>query len=59
MPKREDESWTIRKEQLRYCYKHKRYYHAKVGCQLCYLQEFKPKGELKMKLKGGAFWNIG
>ncbi len=38
MPKREDEYWAGMKEPeggLRYCFKHKRYYRADIGCQLC------------------------
>lgn len=38
MPKREDEFWINDKEGLRYCEKHKRYYRADVGCQLCWLE---------------------
>ena len=40
MPRREDEYWHSIKEDLRYCYKHKRYYRADVGCQLCAYERF-------------------
>jgi hypothetical protein len=39
MPNREDEFWAGQKDGLRYCYKHKRYYDERVGCQLCYIDE--------------------
>ena len=39
MPKREDEYWAGEKSELRYCPKHKRYYHKEAGCQLCGWEE--------------------
>jgi len=42
MPKREDEYWAAEKSDLRYCFKHKRYYRADFGCQLCVIEEFQP-----------------
>jgi transposase-like protein len=36
MPNREDETWAGQKDDLCYCYTHKRYYDEKVGCQRCY-----------------------
>jgi hypothetical protein len=48
MPKREDESWINDKERdLRYCYKHKHYYRADIGCQFCGLDNVKLENELK------------
>lgn len=44
MPKREDDFWANQREGLRYCYKHKRYYRADFGCQLCLLEQ--PKEDL-------------
>ena len=35
MPKREDERWAGQQSELRYCYKHKRYFRADAGCQPC------------------------
>jgi len=36
MPNREDELGPIERDiDLRYCIKHKRYYRAEFGCQLC------------------------
>ena len=40
MPNREDEFWVNQKEDLRYCYIHKRYYDINFGCQLCQLQNY-------------------
>ncbi|MFP3975563.1 MAG: hypothetical protein ACLFVK_05000 [Dehalococcoidia bacterium] len=35
MAKSEDEYWANQKSNLRYCFRHKRYYKADVGCELC------------------------
>ncbi|MBT9161229.1 MAG: hypothetical protein AAGB97_04530 [Dehalococcoidia bacterium] len=40
MPRREDEYWASSKGNLRYYYKHKRYYRADIGCQLCSYERF-------------------
>ena len=35
-PDRADQSWTSQKEsELKYCYKHERFYIAGIGCQSC------------------------
>ena len=39
MPKRENEYWASRKENLRYCSKHKSYHRADLKCQLCFEEE--------------------
>lgn len=66
MPKREDSYWASRKEHLRYCSKHKRYYRADVGCQLCgyeksgLRQKKEERPPLKRCLECGhvsLFWN--
>jgi len=44
MPKREDEYWAGDKEGLRYCVKHKRYYRADIGCQLCSYEALEHRG---------------
>lgn len=43
MPKREDDFWASRKEKLNYCIKHKRYYKADYGCQLCIFERLGTK----------------
>lgn len=48
MAKREDEYWASQKQDLRYCSKHKRYYKADIGCQLCYLDRV----DLEKKVSG-------
>lgn len=45
MPKREDDFWASQKEGLRYCTKHKRYYRADIGCQLCGYEQSRLKGK--------------
>jgi len=48
MPNREDEYWASQKEgDLKYCYKHKRYYKAEIGCQICYLEELNTGDKVK------------
>lgn len=42
MPRREDEYWAGTKSDLRYCFRHKRYYRADFGCQLCVIEKFGP-----------------
>ncbi|POZ58436.1 hypothetical protein C1O63_1483 [Dehalococcoides mccartyi] len=49
MPKREDDFWASQKEDLRYCSKHKRYYRADVGCQLCWMEEHQGKPSPKLR----------
>ena len=40
MPKREDEYWAGRSQQLRYCYTHMRYYRSDAGgCQVCLYEQ--------------------
>lgn len=67
MPNREDEFWANQKEGLRYCYKHKRYYRADFGCQLCLLEQ--PKEDLNTSetpelldcpkcTQRSLFWNV-
>ena len=47
MPSREDEYWASQKERnLKYCYKHKRYYKADIGCQICFLEKLSTKDEI-------------
>lgn len=41
MPNRENERWLNRQDLIRYCVIHKRYYDAKLGCQLCWLETHK------------------
>jgi hypothetical protein len=43
MPSREDENWTSIGSDLRYCYRHQRYFRAEFGCQLCYLERIGPR----------------
>jgi len=66
MPKREDEYWAAEKSDLRYCFKHKRYYRADFGCQLCVIEKLQPiqsidaKSRLMKCPKCGKitlFWN--
>ena len=45
MPKREDEHWAGRKQNLRYCAKHARYYRPDVGCQFCGYDKVLPRQE--------------
>ena len=49
MPKREDDFWANQKEGLRYCSKHKRYYRADIGCQLCWMEEHQGKSSPKLR----------
>lgn len=49
MPKREDDYWASQKEELRYCSKHKRYYRADVGCQLCWMEEHQERRSTKLR----------
>ncbi len=49
MPKREDDFWASQKEGLRYCSKHKRYYRADIGCQLCWMEEHPGKPSPKLR----------
>ena len=35
MPKRQDDFWASKRDKLRYCSKHRRYYKAKEGCRSC------------------------
>lgn len=49
MPKREDDFWASQKEGLRYCSKHKRYYRADVGCQICWLEQHQGKPSPKLR----------
>lgn len=66
MPKREDDFWASQKEGLRYCVKHKRYYWADIGCQLCMFERLgtRRKGEDNPRLlkcpdcqEDSLFWN--
>jgi hypothetical protein len=66
MPKREDEYWAGQKDNLKYCYKHKRYYRADLNCQLCQLEEFagreQPSETVQLKKcpnckRMSLFWN--
>jgi transposase-like protein len=43
MPNREDERWAGQKDDLCYCYTHKRYYDDRVGCQRCYVDHLNLK----------------
>lgn len=43
MPNREDERWAGQKDDLCYCYTHKRYYDERVGCQRCYIDHLNLK----------------
>jgi len=47
MPKREDERERGRREDLRYCLRHKRHYDVNFGCQLCYLEGLDRKKEVE------------
>jgi hypothetical protein len=38
VPNREDEYYSNQRDSLRYCSKHKHYYDAQFGCQLCWLE---------------------
>ena len=49
MPKREDDFWASQKEDLRYCSKHKRYYRAEVGCQICWMEEHQGRTSPKLR----------
>ena len=35
MSKREDEGWSLQRDNLKYCRTHSHYYRADIGCQLC------------------------
>gem|GEM_PF-967177 len=68
MPKREDERWLGQQSKLMYCYKHKRYYKADAGCQLCVYEKLGPrlKGQDGSRLEvcpvcrqTSLFWNNG
>jgi len=51
MPSRADEYWASEKEDLRYCYKHKRYYRLDFGCQSCILENIEQKFPVKVTVE--------